>query len=217
MTAAMIAAGLGACVAVVYQGFVPAPVGALRSGLKTVPVALFALAALLTGAPWLALGLALGALGDFALSRAGERAFLIGLVSFAAAHLVYAWLFAAVPDALSPTALNAPRWLGVGALVAMALSTPIWLLPFTGALSRAVAAYVVIITAMGIAALHLPAAQGVAIFGAGLFVASDLVLAVGLFRLADGSRQARIAAHLVWPLYWLGQAGILMGMVWVGG
>ncbi len=217
MTGAMVVAGLGACVALIYQGRVLAPVGPLRSVLKTAPVALFAVAALMAGAPWLALGLALGAIGDFALSREGDQAFLVGLASFAAAHLVYAAIFAWGVDRLPMFALSGPRWFGVAALVVMALSTPLWLLPFTGGMSRAVAAYVVIITAMGIAALHLPDTQGLAILGAGLFVLSDLVLAIGLFRLTEGSAQARIAAHLVWPLYWLGQAGILVGIVWQGG
>lgn len=213
MTGAIWVAAAGAGLAVVYQAWVGAPQSALRSALKMLPVTLFALAALLAQAPWLlALGLALGALGDFALSRRGEAMFQLGLASFALAHLAYAVVFLGVEGALEPFALSPLRWIGVGALVLMALSTPIWLIPHTGGLSRPVAAYVAIITAMGLAALHLPGAQALAILGAGFFVVSDLVLSVELFRMEAGSPAAERASQAVWPLYWLGQGMILAGI-----
>ena len=46
-----------------------------------------------------ALALALGALGDFFLSREGQGAFLKGVASFALAHAVYVALFAGLPGA----------------------------------------------------------------------------------------------------------------------
>jgi uncharacterized membrane protein YhhN len=215
MTGAMVVAGAGAVIALIYQAKVNADQSALRSGLKTAPVALFAVAALLGGGPWLlVLGLALGAVGDFALSRKGEAAFMAGLGSFALAHLAYAAVFVGIDGRLALFDLSAPRWLGLAALVIMAQSTVIWLLPHTGGLKRPVAAYVAIISAMGLAALHLPGTHGLAMLGAGLFVASDLVLSVELFRMQDGSANARIASHAVWPLYWIGQGLILVGILW---
>lgn len=215
MTGAMVVAGAGAVIALIYQAKVNDDQSALRSGLKTAPVALFALAALLGGGPWLlVLGLALGAVGDFALSRKGEAAFMAGLGSFALAHLAYAAVFVGIDGRLALFDLSAPRWLGLAALVIMAQSTVIWLLPHTGGLKRPVAAYVAIISAMGLAALHLPGTHGLAMLGAGLFVASDLVLSVELFRMQDGGANARIASHAVWPLYWIGQGLILAGILW---
>lgn len=215
MKAAMLVAGAGAAIALIYQARVNDDVRTLRSVMKTAPVALFSLAALLSGAPWLlALGLALGAVGDFALSRKGEAAFMAGLGSFALAHLAYAVAFAGVEGRLAFFDLTALRWIGFAALVIMAQSTVFWLLPHTGGLKRPVAAYVAIITAMGVAALHLPAAQGLAMLGAGLFVASDLVLSVELFRMEEDSPATRVASHLVWPLYWVGQGLILVGIAW---
>lgn len=215
MDAAMMVAAAGAVIALVYQARVNDDVSALRSVLKTAPVALFSLAAMMSGAPWLlALGLALGAVGDFALSRKAEAAFMAGLGSFALAHLAYAVVFVGVEGRLAPFDLTALRWLGVAALVIMAQSTVLWLLPYTGGLKRPVAAYVAIISAMGLAALHLPAAQALAMLGAGLFVASDIVLSVELFRMKEGSPATRIASHLVWPLYWVGQGLILVGIAW---
>ena len=209
-------AGSGAAIALYYQLWVNAPESAVRSGLKTAPVALFSLAAALAGAPWLlVLGLALGALGDLALSRRGEAAFMAGLGSFALAHLAYAALFVGIEGRLALFDLSAGRWLALAVLAILAQSTVIWLLPHTGGLKRAVAAYVAIIAAMGLAALHLPAQHGLAILGAGLFVASDLVLSVELFRMEEGGHAARMASHAVWPLYWAGQGLILLGIAWV--
>lgn len=210
------AAALGALIALVYQAWVTAPESAWRSALKTAPVALFAVAATLVEAPRaLVLGLALGALGDLALSRKGEAAFLSGLGAFALAHLAYVAVFIGVEGRLAPFGFGAPRWLGLAALVILAQSTLIWLLPHTGRLRRPVGVYVAIITAMGLAALHLPTAYALAILGAGLFVASDLVLAIRLFRIADDNTAARRTSHAVWPLYWIGQGLILAGIVWV--
>ena len=59
--------------------------------MKTASVALLALAGWMLGAPaWIVAGLALGALGDFALARPGTAAFLAGMAAFALGHLAYA-------------------------------------------------------------------------------------------------------------------------------
>ena len=151
MTAAWITAAAGAILALVYQAWLNRPESALRSGLKTAPLALFALAALLAGAPWgLALGLGLGALGDYALSRRGDAMFQLGLGSFALAHVAYAIVFVGIEGRLPLLDLNAARWLGLAALVVMAHSTVVWLLPFARGMQRPVAAYVAIITLMGL-------------------------------------------------------------------
>lgn len=148
------------------------------------------------GAPVLALGLALSALGDFALSRDTERAFLSGLISFAAAHIAYIALFwsGGVPG-------------GAVVLVALALSTELWLTPHTGALRWPVRAYVAIICTMGAVALGQPAAWP----GAVLFIASDLVLAVQLFRMRPGTARHRLAGRVLWGLYIAAQALIFAG------
>ena len=67
-------------------------------------------------------------------------------------------------------------------------------------------AYVVIITAMALAALTLRADQTATAVGAGLFVLSDLLLAVHLF-----VAPRRWLAYALWPAYWLGQTYILLG------
>lgn len=215
MTLSYAIAGLGAVLALVYQVWVGRPESATRSVLKTGAVTLFAVAALVAGAPWgLALGLALGALGDYALSRRGDAMFQLGLGCFALAHFAYAIVFVGVEGRLGLLDFTAWRWLGFAALVVMAQSTVFWLLPHARGMQRPVAAYVAIITLMGLAALHLPASYGLTILGAGLFVLSDLVLAVRVFRMGEDSPTALAASHTVWPLYWIGQGLILAGIAW---
>lgn len=83
---------IAAAAALAYAVLRHRPEGdALRSLVKTASVACLALAALAAGAPpAIAAGLALGALGDWFLSRPGDRAFLAGMAAFGAGHLAYA-------------------------------------------------------------------------------------------------------------------------------
>lgn len=206
-------AGLGLIAALGYQAMLGRPVGALRSAVKTGATLMLALASLAAGAPMLlVLALALGALGDFFLSREGQGAFLKGVASFALAHAVYVALFAGLPGGAGLMALSWPRLGGVVGLLALAASTPVWLLPHAGPLKAPVAGYVGIITAMGIAALHLAGDFSPAAIGAALFLGSDLILSVQLFRLRAGSLAYRAARQAVWPLYWGGQALIAFGV-----
>lgn len=154
------------------------------------------------------LGLALGSVGDFALTRSGEKPFLIGMLAFALGHLAYAVSY--LMD-FGPAA--APGWLGqlaITAVVGFVLSTEIWLIPHTGALRWPVRIYCVIIGAMAIASTLLPAfgAERVLQLGVALFIASDFLLALRMFRMT-APRAQRIAGHALWPLYWGGQALIL--------
>jgi len=67
---------------------------------------------------------------------------------------------------------------------------------------------------MGVFAMHLPSGAWLAALGAMLFVASDLLLALGKFVLVPEGRVARLAAQAVWPAYWVGQLLILFGIAW---
>jgi len=176
-----------------------------RSAVKTLSVAGLAAVAALVGAPWsLVLGLALGAIGDFFLSRAGTAAFLAGMAAFAAGHLAYVgalWLPGAVPAV--PVLV---------ALVLLGLSTALWLAPHAGALRWPVRGYVVVITLMGLAAATRMETAPLAVLGAGLFLVSDLLLSLELFVLGP-DRAPRPLQVLVWASYWCGQALILVGLV----
>lgn len=170
-----------------------------KTALKTASVTLLALLAWRAGAPaGITLGLAAGSAGDFFLSRPGRPAFLAGMASFAAGHLAYAAVFLGpLPPAIALPAL---------AMLALAGATEIWLIPRCGDLRWPVRGYVLIIAAMAIAAMTLPVGRWPAMAGAGLFVLSDLLLALHLF-----VAPRRWLALTLWPAYWLGQALILAG------
>lgn len=170
-----------------------------RSALKTCSVALLALLAWSVDAPApITLGLVLGSAGDFLLSRPGKAAFLAGMAAFAAGHLAYALAFWDTPS----SAILLPAL----AMLALAASTELWLIPHTGDLRWPVRGYVAIIALMAIAAMTLPLARWPAMLGAALFVLSDLLLAIHLFR-----APRRWLARTLWPAYWTGQALILTG------
>ncbi len=202
---------LGCISALGYLWFTARPVGTLRSAVKTAPILLFAAASLVAGGPgWLILALLLSAAGDLALSREGRTAFLAGLSAFALAHLAFILLFQSLGGSQLWDALaRAPVWSAL--LVGAALSTEIWLAPHTGAMRWPVRIYVALITVMGLAALALPAGFGGVAVGAGLFILSDMVLSVRLFRLTGASPWALPAALALWVLYIAGQALIVAG------
>ena len=198
---------LGAALALTYQlrGAGAEHPGPLASAVKTGATAALALAGLAAGAHLaVVLGLALGALGDFFLTRRAEAAFLAGMAAFAAGHLAYTgWMF---------TPEHATRRIWALPMVVLALSTERWLLPQTGALKGPVRAYVWVITLMAMAATTLPLRLWPAMLGAALFVASDLLLALRLFVAQDAQAQRRLSL-LLWPAYWGGQALILLGAI----
>lgn len=190
------------------------PSGAMAA-VKTASIALLVPAGLLAGAPALVLaGLALGALGDYCLARPGRASFLAGMGAFATGHLAYAAHFAALWRAVAgpDASAGAAFWPVAAAMVALVAIAALWIAPRAGALAWPVRLYTLVIALMALAVAAVPpgALDGRAPLGAALFVASDFILALELFVLRD-ARAKRIAAKLLWPLYWLGQALILWG------
>ncbi|MGR3710761.1 MAG: lysoplasmalogenase family protein, partial [Alterinioella nitratireducens] len=61
--------------------------------------------------------------------------------------------------------------------------------------------------------LLLAPAFRLALLGAAMFLASDVILSVQIFRLAPGTPAHRNAGRAVWPLYWGGQALIAYGVI----
>ncbi len=176
-----------------------------KTTIKALPTLAFAIAGLANFAtPLVVLGLLLSMVGDIALSREGEKNFLAGLIAFAFAHVLY------IAHFLSMASLDVLAWGPAVLLVFLAVSTERWLVPYTGDMAWPVRFYVVLITVMGCVALSLTG-RDVAVAGAFAFVLSDLVLAVRLFRLSDTSNWRVPAEIVLWVLYVVGQAGILIG------
>ena len=192
---------ISALLALGYLWLTGRPVSALRSLAKTGATLALCLFAAFSGAPLLALALGFCALGDAALSRDGDRAFLIGMIAFALGHVALTVLMIAVPSEISP--LRACAMLLV---VALALSSRFWLIPYAGALQVPVRLYVLFIAAMGLAAFSLPLALWPAILGAVSFIASDTILAIEKFRLPEPTR---LTGASIWITYY----GALLGFV----
>lgn len=198
--------------ALAYLGLTNRAASPFRSLIKTSAVALLAMIAALNGGPILLIAaLALCALGDFALSRPGERAFLLGVAAFAAGHLAYVVLFLGLPEADPARLLEGTRPLLLLALAAVGLGMGRLLAPRAGALKGPVLAYIPIILAMTVSALTLPWAGplGWVAPAALVFLVSDIILATEVFLLPPGHRARPIAAYAIWTFYWGAQAGFL--------
>lgn len=206
MAAAVIVTGAAACAAG-YLGLAARPPGGWRSLVKTASVALLALAAWLAGAPpLLVAALALCALGDLFLSRAGDAAFMAGTGAFAAGHLAYAALFLSRAESDPGRLLQGPGIAWACGLLLLGAAMARVLTPRAGALKGAVLAYIPVILGMALAALTLPAATWV-LAAACAFVLSDMVLAAESFVLPQDHPLRRAAPYAVWLLYWGAQAG----------
>lgn len=195
--------------------------GTTGAAVKTASTGLLALLALGQAAAlapggwfWLVpLGLALGALGDLMLALGGIGRFLAGVAAFGLGHLAYAGGFLWRGAELGFDGVSRGEGLMLVLLLGLLTSTEIWLAPRTGELRQPVRGYVGLIGLMGATALLLPAqaGQGALRAGAGLFILSDLLLALQLFVVKDaGWRRLALA---LWPAYWAGQALILWGAI----
>ncbi|MEL7463542.1 MAG: lysoplasmalogenase [Pseudomonadota bacterium] len=206
LTAGLLALSLAGALAHLLT-FLRRPPSLARSLAKTSAVAALALLALAEGAPLLLVGaLALSAVGDWAISRDGERAFLVGLTAFLAAHLAYVPLFLGVAEAWGGWRL---ALVFVAAAYALAVARRLW--PHLGGMRGPVAIYVLAIFAMGAAAAGAPLALWPLMIGAALFIASDTALAMETFVYRDAPR--RWTAPFIWSTYYAAQA--LIASVWV--
>ncbi|RVD60716.1 lysoplasmalogenase [Mesorhizobium sp. M2D.F.Ca.ET.185.01.1.1] len=199
--------------AVIYAFALDMPPKWTRTAAKTAAVAFLAVLAAMQGGPLLLVAaLGLSAVGDAFLSHDGEKAFLGGLASFLAAHIIYVVLFVEAGGGLD--LLSADAWRGAIAL-AMAAFSVIML----AALWRRVgpqlripiSVYVAAILAMGISALTTSAP--LVITGAVLFIASDGLLAAERFLLAAISPHRVWMRYAVWVLYYAAQLAITLGFL----
>jgi len=184
-----------------------------RTAAKTLAVAMLAVLAAMQGGPLLlVVALGLSAIGDAFLSRDGEKAFLGGLGSFLAAHIIYVALFLRAGGGLY--LLSAESWRG-----AIALAMAAFGIVMLAALWRRVgpqlripiAVYVAAILAMGISALTVDRSWVIA--GAVLFMASDGLLAAERFLLAAISPQRAWMRYAVWVLYYAAQLAVTLGFL----
>lgn len=157
----------------------------------------------------LVLALAACAVGDFCLSRDGERFFMAGVGAFALGHLGYIALFLSHSDRAPIRLLQMPQLAFVLALIGVGVAMSIVLAPRAGALKGPVLCYIPIILGMGLAALSLPGQGGLVwvLPAALMFVLSDLALATETFVLAPDHTARQVTPYVIWVSYWGAQAG----------
>ncbi len=197
--------------AILYLFLTNRPPRLMRSVAKTASTALLALLAFLAGGPLLLVGaLALSSLGDFFLSRDGERNFLFGLGSFLLAHVVYVVLFLplgrepALPLGVAGSAAM------VAGVTAFALIVARNVLPrVETSMKGPVIAYIAVIFAMGVTATAFNSLLIAG--GAALFMTSDALIAVEKFVYGDRAEVRRLTGPAIWITYYAAQVLLLFG------
>jgi uncharacterized membrane protein YhhN len=151
--------------------------------------------------------LAFSCLGDIFLALPGESTFAFGLLAFLIAHLFFIALWwRNWPKPLRVT--NAQKAIMI-ILVVYVLAMMAWILPVPGQ-SVAVAAYMIVLTAMVMAAVLAKADHCWIGTGAVLFLISDSLIALSTFKhIVEG----RLAGFLIWSTYYLAQYLMTFGYV----
>ena len=188
------------------------PVG--RSA-KTGSVVVLGVLGILAESPSLiVIALFISAIGDFALTFKGHRAFLIGLVAFAVAHLFYInqfFVFVEIPQLVELSFYLRPESLF---MIAMFIVGMVVIHPHAGSLKTSVFVYIAIIFTMGLFGLQLPFPFRLAALGVLLFIISDFLLGIREFRDIANPMIDRLLAIGVWVFYWFGQFLILIGFIY---
>lgn len=175
-----------------------------KSLVKSMAVGALAVCSACGAAPIaLTVGLLLGAIGDFFLSRDGDRAFVAGLVAFALGHLAYVVLIWQMGGRID---VNVQTF----GFLAVAVGLAAVLVPRAGTLAVPVLVYVLIIGAMGVLALGLPPNWILGTVAALLFATSDAVLGLSLFVLAPKWKTNWPVSAVIWVTYFGAQLVFLL-------
>jgi uncharacterized membrane protein YhhN len=192
----------GALVAASYLAtlFIDTPVP-VEATWKAAGILLFSAFAFSRGAKLAGLGLLFSAGGDAALALEPPQ-FIAGMAFFGIAHLFYLAAFVVLirKDGIDK------RGYGFAALIVVAsVAMLAWFLPGMGDLTAPGLAYQAIITAMVAAAL-LSKAPLLARAGAVVFMISDAMIALGLYKNID------VLPGSIWALYAIAQFMIAAGL-----
>jgi len=178
--------------------------------IKTSSTALLALWACLAGGPLLLVAaLALSSLGDLFLAMKGEAWLKPGMAAFFLAHVAYVVLFWGLgADDRTLLVLAAQIVLVFGGAVFLR-----WLAPWLGEMRIPVFAYTAVILMMGAAGLNRPPVLWPVTLGALMFIASDVILSLQLFKKPADVPAGTVSSLAVWILYFGGQALIGWGLL----
>lgn len=203
---------LSVVAAVIYAVVLDTRPSLLRSAVKMLAVGLLAVLAIIQGGPMLLVAaLALSAIGDACLSREGDRAFLVGLASFLAAHLLYIALFVSL--SLGFDVILVPWRMTMAGVVALLILVMLVLVlrRVSPGLRLPILLYGVAILAMGMAALTQE--NVLVITGAVLFILADGILAAERYLVSAISPHRPWMRHAAWGLYYTAQLFIALGLL----
>lgn len=184
------------------------PVNAVVKALAVSPLALLVWQGLQgKDGKLLSVALLFSSLGDIFLALRNGNYFVFGLLSFLVAHLFFIVLWRRNWSApLRVTKLQR----SVLVLVALYLLVMLWwMLPVPG-LSVPVAIYMLVLTAMVMAATMVNATHPWIAIGAILFLLSDSLIALSTFKQVVGGR---LAGFLIWSTYYLAQYLMTFGFM----
>jgi len=179
----------------------------LRTLAKTIPATLLAISALALGYSWfLTAALALSAAGDAFLARKGQSRFILGLASFLIAHLAYSRLFWGLRDSAMPAWEILAAVALVVTIIALVLK---YLWSHLGEMKIPVVVYTAAIGLMAVTGF-MTGITFPLLIGIGLFLISDIVLAIETFTFDEADTKRRITGKIIWACYIFGQAIILV-------
>jgi uncharacterized membrane protein YhhN len=143
-------------------------------------------------------------IGDVMLALTINNAFIYGLGSFLIAQLVYT---VTLIKCRRSTSLSILQKSSMVLVAVYAITMGFYILPHTGDMLIPVSVYLIVIGAMGISAIA-SGLNGWVILGALSFIASDSLLAIGLFR-----QPIIYSSYLVMITYYFAQYGLLTGLL----
>lgn len=173
--------------------------------LKASGILLLAVFAARRQAFLLALALAASAIGDAMLALDPVR-MTLGIAAFGTAHLLYGWIF--LRQLRNSGSRGPVGYVLTALLVVFGIAMLAWIQPGMGELRIPATAYNAIILVMAILAV-LSRAPWLAVIGALLFVASDSLIALDLFRDYDPAWRG----PAVWISYVAAQFCLTLGLV----
>lgn len=199
---------------------------AFRTAVKTLAVGVLAVMAAITAMSGLAegregayvtafallaAGFALCALGDAFLAGDPGRWLAPGLAAFLLGHICFIALFGHALAVAGLPPIGPAILIGMVLIVLTGGAMLAWLWRDLGTLRWPVVAYVVVITVMACTGLVDAAGRPAWAVGGVLFMASDAILAVQLFKQRELLVSPRLTAWAIWFLYYVAQVAFLIG------
>ncbi|GHB01819.1 hypothetical protein GCM10009069_25740 [Algimonas arctica] len=182
----------------------------IKTVVKVAATALLTLWAYVLGGPWLLVAaLAFGTLGDGFMSGDPKKWLLPGLLAFFVGHLAYLALFMTAPHApLDGVTLSIAC-----AVFLLTGGFLLYLWESLGDMRWPVVAYTTVIAFMGATAALLDIGTPLVAVGAAMFILSDVLVALEVFKFEEDARIRLLTSPLLWALYFGGQALIAYGFL----